>query len=65
MLYSKRINWSYKVREKINRIKADRTKADYKLLGIISKPNAGDSLELAKKLIENSLSDEDEKAVLE
>ena len=56
---------SVKIGEKINRIKADRTKADYKLSKTISKTKAEDCLKIAKTLIEISMSDADEKAVLE
>jgi len=54
-----------KMGETINRIKADRTKADYILSKTISPTKAEDCLKLAQKLIANTLPDGDEEAVLE
>ena len=54
-----------KIGEKIRRLYSHRTKADYRLSKTISKINAGDCLEFAKKLIDYHISDGDEEAVLE
>ena len=54
-----------KIGEKILRSKADRTRADYKLSETISKTKAEGCLNLATKLISNTLSSQVEQAVLE
>lgn len=54
-----------KIGEKIERIKADRTNADYKLSKTVSGEKAGDCLKLARELLNYLISNGFEKGVLE